>query len=211
MKLKTVLNIHKHLRKYWDFQCGKSPKYFFIKVHADRWNFTGLEAKNFFEPVASQYFPIPKFQCFLVHFSKIFLAVLVCLGLASSVASFILGENEAPHVGLMIGGFVTIVFSVLIFGIVMCMKCATKLDDKKQNPTVHDFTVKEIQKAYWPVYVLELYSFFSEKFLFFHQRTFMKRSIATLILLSELSKKYSVWKKNILISIAGNIHKTKRL
>jgi len=80
---------------------------------------------------------------------------LFCLGLASSVASFILGENKAPHVGLMIGGFVTIVFSVLIFGIVMCMKCATKLDDKKQNPTVHDFTVKEIQKAYWSVFVLK--------------------------------------------------------
>lgn len=76
---------------------------------------------------------------------------LFCLGLASSVASFIIGE-ESPHVGLMVGGFVTIVFSVLIFGIVMCMKCATKLDDKKQNPTVHDFTVNEIQKAYEAFY-----------------------------------------------------------
>ena len=120
------------------------------------------------------------------------------------MASFILGENEAPHVGLMIGGFVTIVFSVLIFGIVMCMKCATKLDDKKQNPTVHDFTVKEIQKAYWTVLFWKGCTILSMKFSIFHQRTFMKRSIATLIRLSELSKKYSVWKKNILISIAGN-------
>merc|ERR1719242_359871 len=73
---------------------------------------------------------------------------LFCLGLASLVAAFLIDSNS-PHVGLLIGGFVVMVVSIVIFGICLCLKCANSYQSKVQ---VHVPSIEEVAKAYEDYY-----------------------------------------------------------